>query len=93
MTYCQYNIIIVFTVLCVPHYLPAATLVHVYYTIIITNLGINALCWFGVSVSLLWLDPLGLLGIRDPLYQLLGWCALVSFCIIAYYSYSWKCWQ
>ena len=36
-------------------------------------IGISALCWFGLSVSLLSLDPLGLLGIRDPLYLLLGW--------------------
>ena len=40
------------------------------------QIGISAVCWFAVSISLLWLDPLGLLGIRDPLYQLLGWYVL-----------------
>ena len=35
--------------------------------------GADILCWIGLSVAMLALDPFSLLGIGDPLYQLLGW--------------------
>ncbi len=35
--------------------------------------GINGLCWVAYVFSLLSLDPLSLLGIKEPLYRVMEW--------------------